>query len=227
MIKTISLFCPKCGIIKKSGKRSCCGRGGSWFGNCGAAGKVKLSHKWSDGLEACITRSRSKKVVSNGQQPHAAPKESNHSYKHTDWAKSQVVITRKTFTSELVSTSDQRLATESVLTPTTMRISPSIHTTIITSTHTVISTALSTNALAGSVHSKVISAAMIAMYNNMSTLPVWSANASYTVSRTFIANGLNGVLMTQRSVSRSNSVLRFGQSCYVIFRIVLFTVTLC
>ena len=27
----ISSVCPKCGIIAKSGKISCCGRGGSWF----------------------------------------------------------------------------------------------------------------------------------------------------------------------------------------------------
>merc|ERR1712037_324506 len=41
---TMSLVCPKCATIKKSGKMSCCGRGGSWYKNCGAAGNIKLDH---------------------------------------------------------------------------------------------------------------------------------------------------------------------------------------
>ena len=58
--ETMSLFaassnsgCAKCGIIKKSGKRSCCARGGSWFKNCGDAGDIKFDHTWAGGAEAC------------------------------------------------------------------------------------------------------------------------------------------------------------------------------
>ena len=67
MINTFSPVCPKCGITKKSGKISCCGRGGSWFGNCGSAGGKKLLHTWNEGLESCNARVQSKAVVL-GQQ---------------------------------------------------------------------------------------------------------------------------------------------------------------
>ena len=61
-------MCPKCGITTKSGKLSCCGRGGSWFGNCGAAGEGEFDHEWSEGFEACKARSQSEIVV--GQHSH-------------------------------------------------------------------------------------------------------------------------------------------------------------
>ena len=71
----ISAVCPKCGITKKSGKLSCCGRGGSWFGNCGSADNIKLDHTWNEGLHACKARARSKTVL--GQQRNGAQKESD------------------------------------------------------------------------------------------------------------------------------------------------------
>ena len=40
---TVSYVCPKCGTIEKSGKISCCGRGGAWYGNCGSAGNKTLA----------------------------------------------------------------------------------------------------------------------------------------------------------------------------------------
>ena len=52
--------CAKCGIIEKSGKRSCCARGGAWFKKCGDAGDTKFDHSWIEGIEAC-TDSRSVK----------------------------------------------------------------------------------------------------------------------------------------------------------------------
>ena len=45
--------CPKCVIIKKSGKRSCCARGGAWFKQCGSAGNTRAAHTWAEGLQAC------------------------------------------------------------------------------------------------------------------------------------------------------------------------------
>ena len=61
--------CLKCGTIKKSGKGSCCGRGGSWFKNCGSAGKKRLQHTWYEGIHACKTRTRSRIVI--GLHEHA------------------------------------------------------------------------------------------------------------------------------------------------------------
>ena len=45
--------CAKCGTIKKSGKRSCCARGGAWFKNCGDAGETPFGHTWAEGVQAC------------------------------------------------------------------------------------------------------------------------------------------------------------------------------
>ena len=53
MVTTVSNVCSKCGKIKKSGKRSCCGRGGAWFKNCGDAGDTQFDHSWTEGIQAC------------------------------------------------------------------------------------------------------------------------------------------------------------------------------
>ena len=71
----MDLACPKCGIIVKSDKLSCCGRGGSWFGNCGVAGEANLDHEWSEGFQACKARSQSENVVD--PQLHDTQHESN------------------------------------------------------------------------------------------------------------------------------------------------------
>ena len=60
---TVSSACPKCGITTKSGKISCCGRGGSWFGDCGSGGDTKFGHTWYDGLQSCRAWSESKAVI--------------------------------------------------------------------------------------------------------------------------------------------------------------------
>ena len=56
--------CLKCGIIEKSGKSSCCGRGGSWFGNCGSVGNGNLDHTWYEGIQFCKTQSLQKRASS-------------------------------------------------------------------------------------------------------------------------------------------------------------------
>ena len=45
--------CHTCGVVKKSDKRSCCARGGSWYGKCGGAGNTNREHTWYEGLQAC------------------------------------------------------------------------------------------------------------------------------------------------------------------------------
>ena len=49
----IGLVCPKCGTSKKSGKLSCCIRGGSWYKNCGDPGDSSFDHTWFEGTQAC------------------------------------------------------------------------------------------------------------------------------------------------------------------------------
>ena len=57
------VVCPKCGITKKSGKRSCCARGGAWFRNCGDAGDAKFEHTWAEGAHACKRRFCRRRVL--------------------------------------------------------------------------------------------------------------------------------------------------------------------
>ena len=45
--------CAKCGTAKKSGKLTCCARGGAWFKNCGNAGDIQFDHTWAEGIQAC------------------------------------------------------------------------------------------------------------------------------------------------------------------------------
>ena len=51
-IVTTSSTCNKCGSLK-SGKSSCCARGGAWFKKCGNPGDSKFDHTWFEGIQAC------------------------------------------------------------------------------------------------------------------------------------------------------------------------------
>ena len=61
---SITSVCPECGTMKKSGKRTCCGSGGSWFGKCGSAGNANIGHTWYEGIRACEAQ-QSKAVISH------------------------------------------------------------------------------------------------------------------------------------------------------------------
>ena len=65
-INTVSV-CSRCGAINKSGERSCCGRGGSWFKNCGGADNTKLHHTWHEGIQVCKARSQTKTDIVGGE----------------------------------------------------------------------------------------------------------------------------------------------------------------
>ena len=56
---------------------SCCGHGGSWFGNCGSAGSTTFGHTWSDGVQVCKEWGQS--VVVIGQQLDAGQQQRNDS----------------------------------------------------------------------------------------------------------------------------------------------------
>ena len=51
-MSAVTAACLKCGTLK-TGKRSCCARGGAWFKNCGDAGDTNVDHTWAEGIEAC------------------------------------------------------------------------------------------------------------------------------------------------------------------------------
>jgi len=55
----------------KSGKKSCCARGGSWFRDCGSPKNKKRGHTWFEGIQACQTNRAQLKTL-RGQQSNAA-----------------------------------------------------------------------------------------------------------------------------------------------------------
>jgi len=69
--------CLACGTIQKSGKLSCCARGGSWFGDCGATANAKVKHTWYEGIQVCKARQHKTAVL--GQQRNEIQQHSNAS----------------------------------------------------------------------------------------------------------------------------------------------------
>ena len=104
---TISSVCSKCGTVAKSGKMSCCGRGGSWFGNCGSAGNTKLGHTWFQGFQACKKRAESKEAI--GLHPHAA--QQLNSSNDSEMSNSKIVITTTLARPPMTNTSTGMLMT--------------------------------------------------------------------------------------------------------------------
>ena len=45
--------------MKKSGKFSCCARGGAWFNKCGDTNDKHFGHTWAQGIQACNGFARS------------------------------------------------------------------------------------------------------------------------------------------------------------------------
>ena len=89
-----SSICPKCGIIKRSGKSSCCGHGGSWFKLCGGTGNTNVHYTWHEGIQACKARSQTKKAIA--QQVNAAQQKGNHPSNDADIVNSKSVSTAAT-----------------------------------------------------------------------------------------------------------------------------------
>ena len=86
----IRSICPKCGTTKKANIDSCCGRGGSWFGNCGNADDTEVDHTWYEGLQACTAWAQSNAVIA--QQLNGAKQESNNSYNRVGNSNSKAVV---------------------------------------------------------------------------------------------------------------------------------------
>ena len=104
MATTTLSVCPRCGTIAKSGKRSCCGHGGSWFEECGGVGNIKLQHTWYEGIEACKIQSQSKTVI--GQQQNGAQQKGINSFEGSGMINSKAVIAEiKGFTFTSLNTS--------------------------------------------------------------------------------------------------------------------------
>merc|ERR1712032_1777544 len=113
---TVSV-CPRCGTIAKSGKPSCCGRGGYWFRNCGSGGNTKHPHTWYDGIQACKALSQSKRVI--GKQLNLAKQKEVGSSQGADMdTYKAVTMATKTFTFTSVNSSRMSEDTTSIVTST-------------------------------------------------------------------------------------------------------------
>ena len=141
---TISSACPKCVTIKKSGKSSCCGRGGSWFRSCGSAGNAKLHHTWYEGIRACKTGSQLK--TATGQQSSADQQLSSH-HGFSKANSNAVIRDAKTFafpsannsTDTIIST-PARTSTSNTSTTTTMLMTAAAYPSTLTTTTTTTTT---------------------------------------------------------------------------------------
>ena len=52
----VATVCPVCVIM--GDKFSCCGRGGSWQGECGFEGDPNFKHTWSEGAKTCAEENK-------------------------------------------------------------------------------------------------------------------------------------------------------------------------
>ena len=87
---TVDSVCLKCGVTKRSGKISCCGRGGSWFNKCGSDDDTHLDHTWHEGLQSSKARAQSKAVIA--EQLKSGHQHRNGSAKGEGGANSEVLI---------------------------------------------------------------------------------------------------------------------------------------
>ena len=106
---TIRSACHKCGIIAKSGEISCCGRSGSWFGNCESDRNAKVYPTWYEGIQACNMLSKFNAVMSRQSNAAEHRKSSDGHGKRTSKA---IVAPANTFKSTYTITITPR--TESI-----------------------------------------------------------------------------------------------------------------
>ena len=182
MTKIISLVCFKCGIIATSGKISCCGRGGSWFGNCGVAGKTTFDHKWSEGFEACKARSKSKTVI--GQHSYRE-QESNSVFNDADRIHSKTTsIAASKFTSRPLNVSTPMRDRAAVTVPpnspnsTLMKMSTTTSTRMPVDIPAVVSVP---------AHTMSIKASTSTLFNRVSTIAL-SRNSMINTSNKVLRN---------------------------------------
>ena len=129
--------CPRCGTIEKSGKMSCCGRGGSWFKHCGGGGNTKLHHTWSEGIQACNARSQSKTGI--GEELNAGRQQVNDVSQGS--ATNTFVlasVNTSTLISDAASTATSTYTSDNMpITSTNDELTSSIHTSASTSVTTL------------------------------------------------------------------------------------------
>ena len=142
METTISFVCPRCGTVGKSGKNSCCGRGGSWFRNCGSEGNTRLHHTWYEGIQVCKAQTQqSKTVIAQQKSIHSSHGAGKANYK-------AVIATATTFKFTSSNTSVPVSGTTPIITST-------YGTDMTTPAHTLIMNTPTDVSMISSVHASV------------------------------------------------------------------------
>ena len=142
--------CPRCGTIGKSGKSSCCGRGGSWFRNCGGGGNTRLQHTWYEGIQACKARSQSKTII--GHQLNGAQRKDIDPSQGSDMVNDKTVLAvTKMFELTSVNISTLTSDTTSIVTS----IYTSDHVSITIPYHTLVANTLTDTFVTSSTHTSV------------------------------------------------------------------------
>ena len=176
----ISPVCSVCGILKKSGRASCCGRGGSWFGKCARAASSNLDYTWYEGIRVCNAHNQ----VAMGQQLHASiPKSTASDDASMGIDPKAVIVAAHMFASTPVMTSRQM----PVSTPTTVIANTSI---ITAARESIVS-------YASAVISKATTAESIAIVRN-------SVNIS--ISKGIDRPGNGKIMKSTRSASAGMSI---------------------
>jgi len=112
---------------------SCCGRGGSWFKNCGRAGNTKFQHTWYEGIQACKSHSQFKTVIDN--QLKDAQQQGMYSSQGADMENyTSIIAVTDTFVFASVHASTPTSDTKSIVTSTYTPANLSI---IISAAHTL------------------------------------------------------------------------------------------
>ena len=112
----ISSACPECGTVRKSGKASCCGRGGSWFRNCGSAGDANFGHTWQEGIWACKTR-RSQAVTGRRRYHSQVKNNASSHIASVDIHSKAIILVTHMSVSEPANTSTQMQGVTPIMVP--------------------------------------------------------------------------------------------------------------
>ena len=208
-----SSVCLKCGIIAKSGKISCCGRGGSWFGNCGNAGTAKRHYTWHEGIQACKILSHSKTVIS--RQSNATQQQNI-----LDWSDSPnpktVITSEKVFKSTSTNTPTSFLVRTLDVTPAIGSIDKSTTRSDATFTRSALTSAINASiknpaALVGVRATTLSKTKATQAYNASTVITTFTATSTVFIDTTAASTAAAPNITTLSAIDAISSIYVISQ----------------
>ena len=199
--------CPKCGIMGQFGKRSCCGRGGSWFKNCASTGNAKLYHTWYEGIQACKASVEQSKLAFIQSQLHTLQQKRDHSSNDSS------VVNPKTLKFTPANTSTRIPRTTPIITPAYTRVNVpinlptrlSIDMSMSVTASSQSSDITSTTHDNGTLNSQPTSAEVATTTSTSTSAPI--RTPTITATNILINKSVNTPIRTSRSPKISTHVL--------------------